>query len=65
MLTTDDPLDLVNRVQVIEITDKLNGLLPTIGLSQFPTLDARFRQLIRIQEPIIQWSWDRLSLSYD
>lgn len=44
MLTTDDPLDSVNRVQVIEITDKLNGLLPTIGLSQFPTLDARFRQ---------------------
>ena len=44
LISQPDPLDQVNRQQIVSITDKLNNLLAQEDLSEYPTLDKRFSQ---------------------
>ena len=44
LIAQPDPLDQVNRAQIVNITDKLNGLLSQEDISGYPTLSKRYKQ---------------------
>lgn len=56
LLSSADPLDSVNRQDIVEVTDRLNTVLPLFDLSNAETLSARFGQFPLTYTELADWS---------
>jgi hypothetical protein len=56
LLSSTDPLSDVNRRDIIEVTDRLNTVLPFLDLSNVETLSDRFGQFPLTYTEIADWT---------